>query len=160
MLSSCDQPIIFPLSNPSKKIEATPKQLLEWTQGQAIIATGSPFEPIEYNGKTYNIPQCNNSYIFPAFGLAVVAGKISQITEEMLIVASEVLAASSPVVQTGEGALLPALSDIAELSKKMAMAIIKQAQQQGFAEQVTNQDIESAISQNFWLPEYRRYEVA
>jgi malate dehydrogenase (oxaloacetate-decarboxylating) len=158
MLASCDRPIIFPLSNPSKKIEATPKKLLEWTQGQAIIATGSPFEPIEYNGKTYNIPQCNNSYIFPAFGLAVIAGKISRITEEMLMVASEVLAASSPIVLTGEGALLPALSDIAELSKKMALALIQQAQQQGFAEVMTDQDIKAAISQNFWLPEYRHYQ--
>ena len=158
MASACKRPIIFPLSNPSKKIEATPRQLLEWTQGQAIIATGSPFEPIDYSGKTYIIPQCNNSYIFPAFGLAVTAGKVSRITEEMLIVASEVLAAASPIVLMGKGALLPALTDIGELSKKMAFEIIKQAQKQGFADALSDQDIEAAISQNFWLAEYRQYE--
>ncbi len=160
MLAGCSQPIIFPLSNPSKKIEATPKQLLEWTDGQAIIATGSPFEPIEYKGESYCIPQCNNSYIFPAFGLAVIAGKISQISDEMLIVASEVLASNSPMVLTGEGALLPPLTDIAELSKKMAFSIIKQAQLQGFSEFMSDQEIEAAIEQNFWLPEYRLYERA
>jgi malate dehydrogenase (oxaloacetate-decarboxylating) len=160
MSAGCSQPIIFPLSNPSKKIEATPKQLLEWTDGQAIIATGSPFDPIEYKGESYCIPQCNNSYIFPAFGLAVIAGKISQISEEMLIVASEVLAANSPMVLTGEGALLPPLTDIAELSKKMAFSIIKQAQLQGFSEFMSDQEIEAAIEQNFWLPEYRLYERA
>ena len=70
-MQSCSQPIILPLSNPSKQIEATPEQLIEWSQGQAIIATGSPFKPVEYQGATHIIPQCNNSYIFPGFGLAV-----------------------------------------------------------------------------------------
>ncbi|NOQ81537.1 MAG: oxaloacetate-decarboxylating malate dehydrogenase [Methylophaga sp.] len=158
MLQGCEQPIIFPLSNPSKKIEATPQQLLEWTEGQAIIATGSPFEPIEYLGKTYVIPQCNNSYIFPAFGLAVIAGKINRISDEMLIVASEVLAGAAPIVATGKGSLLPPITDIAELSKKMAFAIVKVGQQQGLAEELTDQELIATIEQNFWLPEYRQYK--
>ena len=158
MQQGCDQPIIFPLSNPSKKIEATPQQLIEWTQGQAIIATGSPFKSIEYQGKTYNIPQCNNSYIFPAFGLAVVAAKIQRITDDMLMVASEILAAESPRVKTGSGSLLPPLTDIAELSKKIAFAVAKLAQQQGLAESMTDQQLTEAIEDNFWLPEYRQYK--
>jgi len=158
MVQGCKRPIIFPLSNPSKKIEATPLQLLEWTEGQAIIATGSPFEPIEYLEKTYIIPQCNNSYIFPAFGLAVIAGKVSHISDEMLIVASEVLASSAPIVATGKGALLPPITDIAELSKKMAFAIVKVGQQQGFAKQMTDEELVGLIDHNFWLPEYRQYE--
>ncbi|MDC9725018.1 MAG: NAD-dependent malic enzyme [Gammaproteobacteria bacterium] len=158
MLESCKQPIIFPLSNPSKKIEATPQQLLEWTDGQAIIATGSPFEPITYQGKTHIIPQCNNSYIFPAFGLAVIAGKLSRISDEMLITASEVLAASAPMTMTGEGSLLPPLTEIAELSKKMAFAIVKLAQEQGLAEKMTDEMLTNAIEDNFWRPEYRQYE--
>lgn len=158
MLKSCKQPIIFPLSNPSKKIEATPQQLLEWTDGQAIIATGSPFEPITYQGTTHIIPQCNNSYIFPAFGLAVIAGKVSRISDEMLITASEVLAASAPMIMTGEGALLPPLTEIAELSKKMAFAIVKVAQKQGFSKQMTDEALIKTIDDNFWIPEYRQYE--
>lgn len=158
MLIGCAWPTIFPLSNPSKKIEATPQQLIEWTDGQAIIATGSPFEPIQYKGKNYSIPQCNNSYIFPGLGLAVVAAKITRITDEMLMASSEVLAESSPVVSTGEGALLPPLVGIAELSKNIAFAVAKIAQQQGFADKLTDQQLTDAIKQNFWLPEYRQYK--
>ncbi len=158
MLQACKQPIIFPLSNPSKKIEATPQQLLDWTDGHAIIATGSPFEPIEYKGKTYVIPQCNNSYIFPAFGLAVIAGKLTRISDEMLIVASEILAEASPVVITGEGPLLPPLTEITELSKKMAFAIVKVGQQQGVAGELSDQALTAEIERNFWHPKYRQYE--
>lgn len=158
LVKGCQQPIIFPLSNPSKKIEATPQQLLEWTDGYAIIATGSPFEPIEFGSETYIIPQCNNSYIFPAFGLAVIAGKISRISDEMLIVASEVLAAAAPVVLTGKGSLLPPITEIAELSKTMAFAIVKVAQQQGLSPEQTDEVLLAKIEQNFWKPEYRDYE--
>jgi len=158
MLKGCDRPIVFPLSNPSKKIEATPQQLIEWTDGNAIVATGSPFEPIQYKGKSYPIPQCNNSYIFPGFGLAVVAAKISQITDEMLMTSSEVLAAASPVVSTGEGALLPPLVEIAALSKRIAFEVAKIAMEQGFAETLTDQQLTDAIEQNFWVPEYRDYK--
>ncbi|NQY27493.1 MAG: NAD-dependent malic enzyme [Piscirickettsiaceae bacterium] len=155
MQQSCERPIIFPLSNPSKQIEATPDQLIEWTDGQAIVATGSPFTPVEYKGKSYSIPQCNNSYIFPGFGLAVIAAKITRISDEMLMLSSEILAESSPVIKTGQGALLPPLSEINELSKKIAFAVAKLAQQQGFSAQMTDHELSDAIEQNFWLPEYR-----
>ena len=160
MQQNCERPIIFPLSNPSKKIEATPQQLIEWTDGQAIIATGSPFDAIQYKGKSFPIPQCNNSYIFPGFGLAVVAANITRITDEMLMKSSEILAAASPVVLTGEGALLPPLVDIAILSKKIAFAVAKIAQQQGFADTVSDQELTDSIEKNFWLPEYRHYKRA
>ncbi len=159
MYQHCDRPIILPLSNPSRQIEATPEQLLNWTEGNAIIATGSPFEPVAINRKRYPIPQCNNSYIFPAFGLAVVAGKVTQISDEMLMVASEQLAKASPMVQTGEGALLPPLTDIASLSKKIAFSIAKLGQQQGYAPPMTDEDLKAEIDTQFWLPTYREYEL-
>ncbi|RKZ82709.1 MAG: NAD-dependent malic enzyme [Gammaproteobacteria bacterium] len=158
MVQGCSQPIILPLSNPSRKIEATPQQLIEWTDGQAIIATGSPFEPVEYKGNSYIIPQCNNSYIFPGFGLAVMAGKITRISDEMMMVASEVLAQASPLATTGEGSLLPPLTEIAKLSKKIAFEVAKLAQQQGFADETSDQQLMDAIEQHFWLPEYREYK--
>jgi len=157
MASYCERPIILPLSNPSRQIEATPEQLLHWTKGLAIIATGSPFKPVEYQGQQYIIPQCNNSYIFPGFGLAVVAGGIRRVTDEMLVVASEQLAKASPVLKTGQGALLPPLTEIANLSKKMAFAISKVGQQQNVAEKMTDDDLIDAIEKQFWLPEYRKY---
>jgi len=158
MAASCERPIIFPLSNPSKKIEATPEHLIAWTDGKAILATGSPFDPVEYKGQVYPIPQCNNSYIFPAFGLAVIAGKVTRITDAMLITASEVLASASPMVIAGEGALLPPLTNIAELSKTMAFEIVKVAQQENVAESMTDEALMAAIEDNFWLPEYRQYQ--
>jgi malate dehydrogenase (oxaloacetate-decarboxylating) len=158
MLASCDSPIILPLSNPSKQIEATPEQLLTWTNGQAIIATGSPFKPVKYAGQNYIIPQCNNSYIFPGFGLAVVAAKIRHISDEMLVVASEVLAKASPASTHKEDSLLPRLADIAQLSKDIAFAVSQVAFEQGLAEPMTDEGLKASIEAQFWVPEYREYK--
>lgn len=157
MHSHCPQPIIFPLSNPSRQVEATPEQVITWTQGQAIVATGSPFKPVEYQGELYPIAQCNNSYIFPGLGLAVVAAKISRITDEMLMVASETLAQASPLANTGEGELLPAITEISALSKRIAFAVAKVAFEQGLALAISDEKLTSKIEGNFWQPEYRQY---
>lgn len=157
MKQHCDLPIIFPLSNPSRQVEATPQQVIEWTEGDVIIATGSPFEPVEYKGKTYNIVQCNNSYIFPGLGLGVVSANINRITDEMLMVASETLAAASPLANTGKGDLLPPLTSIAQLSKTIAFNIAKVAYSQGLALEISDEMLKAKIERNFWLPQYRQY---
>jgi len=159
LAANCERPIILPLSNPSKQIEATPEQLIHWTKGQAIVATGSPFNPVDYAGQQYVIPQCNNSYIFPGFGLAVVAAKIRHISDEMLIVASEILAAASPALSNSQAALLPNLAQIGELSKDIAFSVAKMAQKQGLAPILTDEDLRLAIEQQFWEPEYRTYKL-
>ncbi|WP_319020985.1 NAD-dependent malic enzyme [Thalassotalea sp. LPB0316] len=157
MHSHCPQPIIFPLSNPSRQVEATPEQVINWTQGQAIVATGSPFSPVDYKGKLYPIAQCNNSYIFPGLGLGVVAANINRITDEMLMVASETLAKASPIANTGEGDLLPPITQIASLSKEIAFAVAKVAYQQGLALEISDEQLIAKIERNFWQPEYRDY---
>ena len=157
MKSHCEMPIIFPLSNPSRQVEATPSQVINWTQGEVIIATGSPFEPVEYQGKTFPIAQCNNSYIFPGVGLAVVAANISRITDEMLQVASETLAAASPLANKESDELLPPLTSIAQLSRDIAFAIAKVAYKQGLALALTDDELLEKIELNFWKPEYRQY---
>ncbi|KFZ30564.1 malate dehydrogenase [Pseudidiomarina salinarum] len=152
------QPIIFPLSNPSRQVEAHPAHVIEWTDGDAILATGSPFEPITYKGKFYPIAQCNNSYIFPGIGLGVLSAKASRISDEMMIAASSALAEASPRV-TGESEhLLPPITGIAKLSKEIAFAVAKVAQQQGFALEISDETLQSRIDKNFWDPEYRRYK--
>lgn len=158
MHANCERPIIFPLSNPIKQIEATPQQVIEWTEGQAIVATGSPFAPVEYNGKKYPIAQCNNSYIFPGIGLGVVSANIKRISDEMLMYASEVLAKNSPLANTGEGNLLPPITEIAVLSKRIAFGISKIAQAQGLALHVSDEVLERKIEKNFWQPVYREYK--
>jgi malate dehydrogenase (oxaloacetate-decarboxylating) len=150
-------PIIFPLSNPSRQVEATPEQVIEWTNGEVIIATGSPFEPVTYQGKTYHISQCNNAYIFPGVGLGVLSSNANLISDEMLMVASETLAEASPLANTGVGSLLPPITQIESLSKKIAFAVGKVAQEQGLALMLDDDTLKQRIERNFWLPEYREY---
>lgn len=158
MQQGCERPIIFPLSNPSRNVEATPEQVIEWTQGQAIVATGSPFAPVQYNGTVYPIAQCNNSYIFPGIGLGVLAVKSNRITNEMLMAASQTLADSSPAV-TGSGSdLLPPITEIADLSKRIAFTVGKVAQQQGHALEVSDEVLQQRIDHLFWRPQYRQYK--
>lgn len=158
MKKHCALPIIMPLSNPIKQIEARPEKIIEWTDGEVIIATGSPFKPIEYRGKTYPVAQCNNSYIFPGIGLGVLACKARHISDEMLRVASETLAAASPLANTGEGGILPPLTQLSELSKEIAFAVAKMAMAQGHALEMDDERLLRKINSNFWKPEYRLYK--
>ncbi|TMO56761.1 NAD-dependent malic enzyme [Pseudoalteromonas phenolica] len=158
MHAGCEQPIIFPLSNPSRQVEAHPKDVIEWTNGQAIVATGSPFGEVEYNGEKFIIPQCNNSYIFPGIGLGAIAAKAKRITDAMLMVSSEMLAEASPRANTGKGSLLPALVEIEPLSKKIAFAVAKKAMEEGVALEMSDEAILKAIDKNYWYPEYRNYK--
>ncbi len=158
MYSHCAAPIIFPLSNPSRQVEATPEQVITWTEGQAVVATGSPFAPVEFQGKLFPIAQCNNSYIFPGLGLGVVAANINRITDEMLMVASETLAEASPRANTGEGELLPPLTEIAALSKKIAFGIAQVAYREGLALEMPEEQLKAKIEANYWKPTYRQYK--
>ena len=135
-----------------------PEDVITWTEGNAIVATGSPFDPVEYNGKSFTIPQCNNSYIFPGIGLGVIAANINLISDDMLMAASQTLADASPLANTGEGSLLPPLTDIVALSKKIAFAVAKVAQQQGLALEIPDERLHARIEDNFWLPQYRDYK--
>src|SRR5690606_37697808 len=112
MHATCPMPIILPLSNPSRHVEAHPKQVLQWTQGQAIVATGSPFGKVDYEDTTYTIAQCNNSYIFPGIGLGVIACRSARVTDEMLMTASTTLAESAPVSDDPTRSILPPLTDL------------------------------------------------
>ncbi len=151
-------PIIFPLSNPIKQVEAFPQDIIEWTDGDVILATGSPFAPVEYKGRIYPIAQCNNSYIFPGIGLGVVAAGIRLITDEMLVLASNILADMSPLANTGTGGLLPPLTEVSHLSKKIAFGIAKLAQRQGLALDMPDDLLEAKIQRSYWRPAYRQYK--
>jgi len=158
MKKHCELPIIMPLSNPIKQIEARPEKIIEWTEGKVIIATGSPFKPIEYRGNIYPVAQCNNSYIFPGIGLGVLASRAKRISDDMLRVASETLAAASPLANTGSGGILPPLTSLAELSKRIAFAVAKVAMAQGHALEMDDEVLKAKIDANFWKPEYRQYK--
>lgn len=153
----CERPIIFPLSNPSRQVEAQPSDVLEWTNGQAIMASGSPFGTVSFKGDEYPIAQCNNSYIFPGIGLGVLAVRSKRVTEEMMIVASETLASLSPLVLGTGSTLLPPLTGIEALSREIAFAVGKVAQEQGHALKIDDQMLRQRIEDMFWQPEYREY---
>jgi malate dehydrogenase (oxaloacetate-decarboxylating) len=137
-------PIIFPLSNPNDKCEATPEDILNWSKGQAIVATGSPFTTT-YDGKPVRIPQCNNAYIFPGMGLAVLAGKIPRVTQNMFIAAALALSKHSTT------SLLPELHEIRDVSRVIAKAVIQQAIKDGLCKLSA---IDKAIDETMWDPHY------
>ncbi len=154
MAKNIERPIIFPLSNPTSKCEAAPADLIAWTEGKALIATGTAYPDVVYKGKTYKIAQCNNYYIFPAMGLAVVASKAKRVTPGMFIAASEELASLSPALKE-EGALLfPPPEFVREVAKKLALRISKQAVLEKVAPSATDAVLQKAIDETFWTPQY------
>ncbi|WP_254276544.1 NAD-dependent malic enzyme [Halomonas sp. 3H] len=157
MHAGCEMPVIMPLSNPTSQAEALPADVIRWTDGAALVATGSPFPPVEHAGRTIPIAQCNNSYIFPGIGLGVVASGAKRVTDDMLMAASRALAREAPIVKEGEGALLPPLSKIRELSKAIAFDVAAQAQGEGMALKTDGIKLRAAIERNCWTPEYRTY---
>lgn len=158
MQQHCEIPIIFPLSNPSRQVEARPEQVIEWTNGNVVIATGSPFAPVQFEGKTYPIAQCNNSYIFPGIGLGVIASKARLISDEMLMAASNALAAASPLASGDSEELLPPLTQIKELSKSIAFAVAKVAMAQDLALTLSDEALHERIEKNYWKAEYRAFK--
>lgn len=158
MAENCKTPIIFPLSNPSRQVEARPEQVIEWTNGNVVIATGSPFNAVTYNEKVFPIAQCNNSYIFPGIGLGVIASKARLISDEMLMAASNTLAEESPLAKGESDYLLPRLTQISMLSRKIAFAVAKVAMEQNLALSLSDEVLEQRIESNFWKAEYRPYK--
>ncbi len=153
--ANTERPIILPLSNPTSKVEALPEDIIRWTDGKAIIATGSPFETVEYKGRQFPIAQCNNSYIFPGVGLGAVAAEAKRITDNMLMASSYALAEYAE--NSGSDLLLPDLNDIRAVSKYIAKAVYKQAIEDKVAWPTSDERIENKIERNFWFPEYREY---
>ncbi len=158
MAKNHELPIIFPLSNPSRQVEAHPLDVIKWTGGKVIIATGSPFGDVMYQGQAFHVAQCNNSYIFPGIGLGVIVSKARIISDEMIMASSNTLAEVSPLANNGEGGLLPPLTQITELSKSIAFNVAKVAMQQGYALKVSDEELKSRIDKYFWAPEYREYK--
>ena len=158
LVSYCDNPIILPLSNPTSRVEALPEDIIKWTKGKAIVATGSPFSEVKFAGQKIILsPQCNNSYIFPGIGLGVIASSATEVTDKMFMVASNVLAGCSPLA-TGKGKdLLPSLGEIRQVSLKIAVAVARQAIDDGVAPKISFDALEKAIAANFWHPSYRQY---
>ena len=163
MANKVDRPIIFPLSNPSDRAEAEPKDLVQWTDGRALIATGTEFTPATFNGKTFKIAQCNNFYIFPAIGLAVVASKAKRVTDKMMIAAASALgnfqyAKGNNDYSNAESPLLPPIENMRDIAIQIATNVALQAQHDGVAPEMSEQQVSDQIQKIFWIPEYSNYK--
>ena len=158
MAKYVDRPIIFPLSNPTSKSEAVPEDLIKWTNGTAIIGTGSPFPDVIKNGKSFRIDQTNNSYIFPGLGLGITAVGARRVTDRMFMAAAGALAECSPAREDPEANLLPSLTDIRKSSVQIALAVAKEAVASGNAPYFSEKEIEELILSKIWDPVYLPYK--
>ena len=155
MAARVERPIILPLSNPLERCEAAPADLLRWTEGRALIATGSPYGPVTYAGVTRTIAQCNNVYIFPAVGLGVLAVGARRVTDAMMLAAARALGARSPARKDPLAPLLPSLENLLGLTQEIAFAVAREAQDSGLAPVTSDEAVRAAIAARFWAPVYR-----
>jgi malate dehydrogenase (oxaloacetate-decarboxylating) len=160
MTAHVDHPIIFPLSNPTSRSEATPHDLIHWTEGRALIGAGSPFEPVHYAGQTIRIAQTNNSYIFPGLALGIIASRARYVTDSMIKAAATELIRHLPTQRDPHACLLPPISEARALSRHIAAAVGKQALREGMAQIPDDASLIAEIDANFWEPAYEPYERA
>jgi malate dehydrogenase (oxaloacetate-decarboxylating) len=158
MASNTIRPVIFPLSNPTSRCEATPQDLVDWTEGRALIGTGSPCEPVSIWGKKAAIDQTNNSYIFPGLALGIIAARAKRVSDRMVMAAAKELARLVPTQKDKKASLLPSLSDSRQLSRSIAHAVGRQAIQDGQAQVADEDSLNRELQANIWEPEYVPYE--
>jgi malate dehydrogenase (oxaloacetate-decarboxylating) len=154
MASHCERPIIFPLSNPDEKCEAQPSDILTWSNGKALIATGTAFPAIEYQNRLIEIAQCNNALVFPGIGLGILAVQASRLSKAMVWAASQALSTFSPSKKDSFLPLLPSLDNAQTVAKHIAVAVAKSAIDNGLAQCNQDKDLETLIQDKFWEPRY------
>jgi malate dehydrogenase (oxaloacetate-decarboxylating) len=159
MASYTERPIIFPLSNPTSKSEAKPADLIDWTEGLALVATGSPFPGLQIAGRELRFGQCNNSFIFPGVGLGVISSRARRVTNEMFVAAARALAEFSPALHDPLGPLYPTLEEVREVSKSVALAVALEAGNSGHTTLTNPSELDRLIEANMWTPRYRRYRL-
>lgn len=152
MGSTCERPVILPLSNPTSHTEVTPANAIAWTGGRAIVATGSPFAPVEYDGVIHHVGQANNVFIFPGMGLGIIAVGAREVTDSMFLEAAKALSRMTDQDLVDKGQLYPDIEDVRAVSRAVAVAVAKRAVKDGVADAVD--DIEASVDAEMWYPEY------
>jgi malate dehydrogenase (oxaloacetate-decarboxylating) len=158
MATHVQRPVIFPLSNPTERSEATPADIDIWTEGRAVIGTGSPFPPLERNGKLFRVDQTNNAYVYPGIGLGAIAVKAKRISDAMFLAAARTIAELSPAKTDPLANLLPPLVEIRDVTFHVAHAVAKEAVAEGLAEAMSDDAIVAAIKAVMWEPVYAKYK--
>ena len=154
MARHAERPLIFPLSNPTTSAEATPGDLLGWTEGRALVATGSPFGSVQFGGRTVRIGQGNNAFVFPGVGLGVMVAEAREVTDTMFAAAAETLAALVADADLAEGSLYPAMGLLRSVTVKVAEAVVRDARDRGVGRPLTDAEIGEAVAAFMWEPAY------
>jgi malate dehydrogenase (oxaloacetate-decarboxylating) len=155
MGKNCERPIILPLSNPTSHTEVTPSNAIRWTDGRAIVATGSPFAPVDYDGEIHSVGQANNVFIFPGMGLGVITVRAQEVTDGMFLAAAHALADETGPELVARGQLYPNIVDVRDVSRSVALAVARKAIEEGVADHVD--DLETMIDDEMWTAEYLTY---
>jgi len=154
-----ERPIVFALSNPTSKCEATPEQVWKATDGRGLVATGSPFPPMEWNGRTLRSSQCNNMYIFPGVGLGALVARASKVTDGMLLAASRAISEMVTPEQEAQGLMLPPMEEIRRASAEVAFAVARQAREEGLGRRVSDEDLRRVVEKAQWNPHFVPYRA-
>jgi len=157
MARQVDRPVIFPLSNPTERSEATPSDLVAWTDGRAVIGTGSPFPPVLRNGRSVPVDQTNNAYVYPGVGLGAIAVRARHISDTMFLAAARAFAELSPAKSPSHVNFLPPLVELPAVSFHVAMAVARQAQVDGSAPPSSEEELAAVIRAKMWNPAYATY---
>jgi malic enzyme len=160
MAEHVERPVIFPLSNPTAKSEAVPADILAWTGGRALVATGSPFPPLRHDGREYLVGQANNVFIFPGMGLGAIVAEAREITDEMFLLAARTLAGMVSTERLAAGALYPAVSDLRRVSREIAAKVVCQSRDCGVGRLFHDDEVYQAVDDAMWEPDYLPYELA
>jgi malic enzyme len=157
MAKHAERPIILPFSNPTSKAECTPTEAITWTNGRAIVATGSPFPTVEYQGKQHVIGQGNNVFIFPGVGLGCIVAEARQVTDSMFLIAARTLANMLPQDRFAQGAVFPSPTDLRSVARAIAIEVVREAKRLHLGKNIADDEIEAAVDAAMWFPEYPRY---
>ena len=156
MAKGCERPLILPLSNPTSQAECTPTEALQHSEGRALVATGSPFEPVVFNGRKHVIGQCNNVFVFPGLGLGALVSEASRITDSMFLAAAQTLAEFTASHLACEGCLFPSLRDLRQASKSIAFKVAQTARAEGLGRTLDDDALRIEIDDFCWFPDYAR----
>jgi malate dehydrogenase (oxaloacetate-decarboxylating) len=154
MADHCERPLIFPLSNPTSQAECTPSEALQNSDGRALVATGSPFDPVVYEGHKHVIGQCNNAFVFPGIGLGALISEASRVTDSMFLAAARTLANFTRSHDASDNCLYPRLRELRAVSALIAFKVAQTARDEGCGRSLSDAELQTAIEEFVWFPDY------